>query len=162
MSDETMPSPMFKFRLECYGPDGKKKWEDNFHNTVVTAGKNNLLDRYFGTGAFTPVWFAGIKGTGSVAAADTMASHGGWGETTAYSGTNRPQLTFGAATGGTAVGTAVSFSMTGTYTAAGLFITSGTAVGGTVGTLYSAGDIAVARTGGSGDTLNMTPTLVIS
>jgi hypothetical protein len=160
MQEQTV-APYFKFKMEQYGPDGKLKASEEWRNTVVTAGKNSLLDIHFraGTG---PTWFLGMKGTGSVAAGDTMSSHAGWVENTAYGSANRLTMSFAASVGGTATHAPGTFAMTGTYTVAGAFITTGTAVGGTVGTLYSGGDFAQTRTGGTGDTLVITPTLVIT
>lgn len=156
--DDIILAPFWQFRMQIYGPEGHLKSDDLTRNTVVTAGKNFLNDTVFraGTG---PTWLMGLKGTGSVAAGDTMASHAGWAETTAYSG-NRIALTIAAAVGGTSTVTPGTYAMTGTYTAAGAFITTGTTPAGTTGTLYSAGDFGVTRTGGTGDTLIVTPTLV--
>lgn len=158
MGNETQISPFFKFRMQIYDHYGHLKSDDLTRNTVVTAGKNFLNDTTFraGTG---PTWFMALKGTGNAAVADTMASHAGWAESTSYSG-NRITATFAAAVGGTSTVTPGTFAMTGTYTAAGAFITTGTVPAGTVGTLYSAGDFGVTRTGGTGDTLVVTPTLI--
>lgn len=163
MTDEKLASPFFRFRQQIYGPDGRLKHDDDWRNTVVTVGKNDVINQFFRGTSYTSIFYMGIKGTGAVAAGDTMASHAGWAETTAYSGTARSLLVFGAPTGGTSVCTPGTYAMTGTYTAAGAFITAnGTAHGGTTGTLYSAGDIASTRTGGTGDTLVITPTVVIA
>lgn len=159
--NEFQNAPFWKFRMEIYGPDGRKKSEDEARNTVVTVGKNFLNDTVFRGTSYTNSPYMGLKGTGAVAAGDTMASHAGWAETTAYSGTARVLLAVAAAVGGTSTVTPGTYAMTGTYTAAGAFIVStGTAHGGTTGTLYSAGDFGVTRTGGTGDTLVVTPTLV--
>lgn len=152
-------APFFRFRRQIYGPDGMLKYDDWTRNTVVTAGKNLINDTVFMAGT-APALFVGLKGTGAVAAGDTMATHAGWTETTVYTGPNRKSLGAGTATGGTSVCTPGTYAMTGTYTAAGAFVTSGTVIGGTVGTLYSAGDFSPTRTGGTGDTLIVTPTLV--
>lgn len=162
MSEDIQPAPFFQFRQQIYDKNGRLKHDDTYRNTVVTAGKNYICNNVFVAGTFTQGWFGGLKGTGNIAAGDTMASHAGWAETTAYSGTTRPTVTFSAGVGGTSTAAALSYSMNGTYTAAGLFITTNNVAGGTTGTLYSAGDIATPRTGGSGDTVNITPTLIIS
>lgn len=152
-------APMFKFRMEQYGPDGRLKAVDEFHNTVVTVGKNLGMDTVFraGTG---PAWFMGQKGTGNPAVGDTMASHAGWAEGTNYGSTNRLTMSFAACVGGTSTHAPGTYAMNAAYSVAGAFVTTGTVVGGTVGTLYSAGDISTLRTGGSGDTLVITPTLI--
>lgn len=159
--NEKNDAPFFKFRLEQYDPSGKLKGVEETRNTVVTVGKNFLNDTVFRGTSYTNSNWLGLKGTGAVAAGDTMASHAGWAETTAYSGTARAVIVSAAAVGGTSTYAPSTFAMTNTYTAAGAFIVSaGTAHGGTTGTLYSAGDFSVTRTGGTGDTLIVTPTLV--
>lgn len=160
-NNEPITAPFWKFRMEIYDKDGNLKSQDDTRNTVVTAGKNFLNDTVFRGTSYTNSIYMGLKGTGAVAAGDTMASHAGWGETSVYSGTARSLLAIAAAVGGTSTVTPGTFAMTGTYTAAGAFIVStGTAAAGTTGTLYSAGDFGVTRTGGTGDTLVVTPTLV--
>lgn len=159
---EAAVSPFFRFRAECRDHQGNLKWTEDVRNTVVTAGKNFVGDTVFRGTSYTNALFMGLKGTGAVAAADTMASHAGWAEEGNYSGSNRKQLVFAAFAGGTGTSTAYAYAMTSTYTAAGMFITTGTVINGTVGTLYSAGDFAVTRTGGTGDTINVTPTVVFA
>jgi hypothetical protein len=158
---EIQCAPVVQYRFECFDKNGKQKWKETFRNTVMTVGKNYLLNNIFQTGTYTQAFYIGIMGTGTIGAPDTMASHN-WNETTAYSGTNRPGLSFSAAAGGTSTCTALSYSMTGTYTANGAFITTNQPVSGTSGTLYSAGTFATQRTGGNGDTINVTPTLILS
>ena len=160
-SENKIASPMFRFRLEQYGPDGVLKWRKDFHNTVVTVGKNEVVDLAFrgGTG---PTWYLGLKGTGNVALADTMQSHAGWAEETAYSGTSRITLALAAGVGGTSTNAPGTYAMTGTYTVAGAFVSDNVSAGGTTGVLYSASDFASVRTGGTGDTLVVTPTLVVA
>lgn len=48
------------YRMECVGPDGKVKWTDYFHNRVVTAGLNKLLDATLKSGLTTPLWYLGF------------------------------------------------------------------------------------------------------
>jgi hypothetical protein len=159
MTKERITAPFFRFRCQQYGSDGMLKSDGTGRNTVMTLGKNLLNDTLFRQGTGSSI-FMGLKGTGAIAAADTMASHTGWVETTAYSGTSRITLAAAAAVGGTSTFTPGTYAMTGTYTAAGAFITTVVGVSGTTGTLYSAGDFGVTRTGGTGDTLVVTPTLV--
>lgn len=162
MSKEKFTSPFFKFRTECYGPDGRLKWHENFRNLVTTTAKNLVMNTLFQAGTAPSAWFLGVKGTGNPAAGDQMSSHAGWAETTNYTGANRIQLSLSTAVGGTSTFVPGTFAMNANYTVAGAFVTTGTVVGGTVGTLYSAGDIATTRTGGTGDTIIITPTLVLS
>jgi hypothetical protein len=137
----------------------EEKWCEDFRNTVVTVGKNDLLDKYFTGSGYTAAWYLGLIGStgySAIAAGDTMASHAGWTESTVFSNANRVTLAFSAASGGSkATSAAASFNINGTDTIKGAFATTSNTKGGTTGILYSAGlfsggDKAVA----SADTLN--------
>lgn len=150
----------FTYDFECVGPDGVVKWKESFHNLVTTAGKTDIIDKYFKGSAYTAAWYLGLKGAGSAAVGDTLASHAGWSEVNPYAG-NRPAITFGTTSAGSNTATAVSYSCNGSATVAGAFVASVNS--GTSGTLYSAGDFS----GGSksvtnGDTLNVTLTVSAS
>ena len=139
--------------------DGNLKWREEIENLVTTAGKNDLLDKYFKGSSYTAAWYLGLKGTGSASASDTLSSHGGWSEATPYSG-NRPAITFGTSSSGSNTATAVSYMINGSAIVAGAFVAS--ANSGTSGTLYSAGDFSNSRSVVSGDTLNVTLTVSFS
>lgn len=153
---ETFGAPYFVMEAVCIGPDGVEKWREIAHNTVVTAGKTDIIDKYFKGSAYTAAWKLGLKGAGSIVVGDTLSSHAGWSEVTPYSG-NRPSITFGTTSGGSNTATAVSYSITGTSTVAGAFVTD--QASGTAGVLYSATDFAASRSVASGDTLNVTLTV---
>ena len=150
------PAPRFRYDAECIAPDGSVRWRDGFDNLVTTVGKTFLIDTVFKGSAYTAAWFLGLKGTGTAAVGDTLASHAGWAEVTPYAG-NRPAIVFGTTSGGSNTATAVSYSINATATVAGGFVASANT--GTSGTLYSAGDFAAARSVLSGDTLNVTLTV---
>lgn len=135
------------------------KWKETIHNLVTTAGKTDIVDKYFKGSTYTAAWYMGLAGSGTKAAADTLASHAGWTEQTPYSG-NRPAITFGTTSSGSNTATAVSYSITGSATVAGAFIASVNT--GTSGILYSVGDFSASRTVASGDTLNVTATVSVS
>jgi hypothetical protein len=156
------------YTVVCHDAGGNLKWTDSFHNLVVNQGLQDMNTKYFLGSAYTATWFLGlVTGPGSgttFAAADTIASHAGWTENTAYIGT-RKAATFGTATTAdpsvinNAVatgGTPAVFTMNAnSQTIAGAFLCSVTS--GTSGVLFSAGDF----TGGdklvdSGDTLTVT------
>jgi hypothetical protein len=157
------------YTVVCIGADGVEKWRDEFPNLVVNEGLQYMNDTFFDGTTYTAAWYLGLitgpsSGT-TFAAADTMLSHGGWTEDTAYSNATRPAVTFGAASladPSVIATTATSFSINGTTTVAGAFLTTDDTKGGTAGTLFSASDF----TGGdrllqSGDTLNVTYTFTL-
>ena len=152
------------YEIECRDANGNLKWREEFHNLVVTAGLNKLLDAAFKTGLASPAWYIGLKGAGSIAAGDTMASHAGWSEITDYSEANRQTLTLGSISAGSVDNSASKavFSVNGTATVAGAFSVDSNTKGGTSGTLYGVGDFATARSVISGDTLSVQITLSVS
>lgn len=154
-----LPVPTFCYHVECFDADGNLKWDEDFHNLVTTEGKNDILDKYFKGSAYTAAWYLGLKGTGTAAVGDTLASHAGWAEVTPYTG-NRPAITFGTTSAGSNTASQVSISINATATVAGAFLSSVNT--GTAGKLYSAGDFAASRSVVSGDTLNVTPTVSVS
>jgi hypothetical protein len=153
------------YTVECVGADGQIKWTETFHNLVVNEGLQDMNTKYFKGSTYTAAWYLGLVqgpgGSNTYAAGDTLASHAGWTETAAYSGT-RKAVTFGTAT--TADPSVIdnsasvaSFAMNATVTVAGAFL--GSVDSGTSGVLFSVGSF----TGGdkfvdSGDTLNVTYT----
>jgi hypothetical protein len=160
MSDltaEALRAPRLTYAVECRDAAGNLKWCETIENLVTTAGKTDLIEKYFRGIAYTAAWYLGLIAGASptLAAGDTLASHAGWTEGNAYSG-NRPALTFAAASAGSSSATAIVFTMTGAYTVSGAFVCS--AASGTSGTLYSESAFATARSGASGDTLSVTVT----
>ena len=153
---EGQAAPHFRYQVECVGADGEVRWTEDITNLVTTEGKTFLIDKVFKGSAYTAAWYMGLKGAGTAAVGDTLASHAGWAEVNPYTG-NRPAITFGTTSGGSNTATAVSFAITGTATVAGCFVSSVNT--GTAGTLYSAGDFAASRSVLSGDTLNVTLTV---
>jgi predicted enzyme related to lactoylglutathione lyase len=154
------------FTVQCFDSEGNLKWVEENHNLVVNVGLKDMNDKYFTGSAYTAAWYIGLYGaaaTNDPAAGDTMASHAGWTEVTAYSETERPQAVFGAAT--TADPSVISnsasvavFSINGTTTVGGAFLTSDDTKGGTTGVLFSAGDFQAPgdRAVVSGDVINVT------
>jgi hypothetical protein len=160
------------FVVECYGADGELKWSDTFPNTVVTVGKNAMLDAALAGSSYsvTGPYMGLISSTSysAISAADTMSSHAGWLEagnanTPTYSGNRKTCAWSSASAGAKALSSALSFSITGTGTIKGCFILFGSGAlntkDDTNGTLYSAGLF----TGGdraviNGDTVNVSYT----
>lgn len=151
-------------KVECIGADGQVKWVEEIHNLVVTAGLNDLLAKYFKGSSYTAAWYVGLKGTGTVAAGDTMASHSGWTEITAYSESVRQTLTLGTPSSGSVDNSASKavYTINGNATVDGAFVATDSTKGGTTGTLYGASSFTTSRAVIAGDTLNVTITLSVS
>ena len=155
------------FTIQCFGQDGKLKWEEKNPNLVVNEGLQDMNDKYFAGVAYSAAWYLGlITGPGSgttIAAGDTLASHSGWTEFTDYTG-NRKAVTFGSATlADPSVidnsGAPNAFVITAPGgTVAGAFLAS--VATGTSGILFSASDFQSPgdRAVVAGDTLNVTYT----
>ena len=133
-----------RFTIQCHDKDGNLKWEDNNHNLVVNQGLQYLAGSALTATTQITNWYIGLYGAGASntpAATDTLASHAGWTEVTAYVGT-RKLVTWTPATSANpsvaASASAVSFTMNATTTVGGAFLCSVTS--GTSGTLFSAAD----------------------
>ena len=150
----------------------ESKWADDILNTVMTLGKNKMLDESLAGSSYTAAWYMGLISLTSysaISAADTSASHAGWLEAGSannptYSQGARPTSAWSAASGGAkALSSALSFSITSTGTAKGCFLISVATKDGTTGVLFSAGlftggDKAVAN----GDTLSVSYTATLT
>jgi hypothetical protein len=154
------------FTVTCFDKDGNQKWEAKSHNLVVNVGLQDMNTKYFSGSGYTAAWYIGLYGAASSnnpAASDTMSSHAGWTEVVAYSQATRPQCNFGTATTADPSvidnsGSVAVFSINGTTTVGGAFLTSNNTKSGTTGTLFSAADFQAPgdRSVVSGDTLNVT------
>lgn len=151
------------YEVECWR-GGVCIWQDAFYNLVTTAGRNNLLDRGFKAGGAANAWFVGLVDNASFtayAAADTMASHAGWLESSVYANATRPAYVGAAPVAGSMDNSASKavFTINASGSVKGAFLTDSSVVNGAVGTLYGVGSLAAVRTVTSGDTLNITITL---
>lgn len=157
-----------RYSVECRDADGKLRWSDAIENTVVTVGKNLILDQALAGSAYTAADFLGLISSASyssISAADTMSSHAGWLEAGSanaptFSGNRGTAAWSAASAGAKALSASLSFSITGTGTIKGAFMVGGASavntVGSTAGVLISAGLF----TGGdravlSGDTVSV-------
>lgn len=163
------------YHVVCRDKDGNVKWEDEFPNLVVAAGKQLMLDTllkgssYSVTGPFLGLTNASL----TPAATDTMTTLvGGGKEFTNYTvlgSAVRGTATFASATSsGTTpsnVTTSAASSITYTITGAGgtvygcfLVLGSGavSTLSSTAGTLYSEGNFTTAKTTTAGDTVSVT------
>lgn len=162
-----------RFMLQCHAADGSLKWEEQFDNTVVNGGIQDMNTKYFTGSIYTAAWYLGLitgpSGSVSINRTDTMGSHTGWTENTSYSQSTRPACSFGTATTAnpsviTNSSSAALFSMNGSATISGAFLTSNNTKSGATGTLFSAalfqspGDRSVV----SGDSLTVTYTFSLT
>lgn len=154
------------YKVECYDKDGNLKWVDGGENIIVNEGLDDILDKYYKGSAYTAAFYVGLTdGTPTVAAGDTMASHAGWVEVTAFSEAVRQTLTLGTVASQSVDNSAskASFSINASATVGGFMLSTNNTKGGSTGVLVG----AVAFTGGdkavdNGDTLNVTVTLTAS
>lgn len=152
-----------RWRVECWR-QGRLIWTEEYDNLVVTEGRDTLLTRSFKTVPADVNWFIGLKGAGTVAAGDTMASHPGWAELTPYSNATRPAYSPGTVASGAVDNNSnpASFTINASATVVGAFMTTSNVKGGTGGLLYGAGDFAQSRAVQNNDVLNVRVTLSIA
>lgn len=157
-----------KLELKGYYPiiehwrDGKKIGEYTFQNDITNEGKNTLLEIMFhdGTQISSASWCASLinaSGYTALAAADTMASHGGWAEFTGYSQSTRVAWSPGAAASQQITnGTPMTFDINASGTVKGIFVTSNNTKSGTSGKLWATGLFSADVPVSSGDQLKIT------
>lgn len=151
------------YEIECRDKNGNLKWVEKFTNLVTTEGLNDSLDKHLKGSNYSAAWYLGLTGASPVfAAGNTMASHAGWTEVTAYSELSRPALSFGSASGGSVNNSAnkAVYTVNADNTQiGGAFIVSNAAKSGTSGVLYGGGAFAGGnKTLSNGDTLSVTVT----
>ena len=160
MSDMIMKGA---FKVDHFDKQGKLKGTYEFPNGIVDVGMNHILDTQFTGSAGVSPWYIGIVDNASFTAfanADTMASHTGWIESSAYTEANRQEWTEGAAAARSITnGTTVDFSINATVTLKGIFVTSDNTKAGTTGTLWSTAAFASNVSAVNGDTLKITYTV---
>jgi len=150
-----------------------KAWEDIARNTIMTAGKNHLLDTFLAGSSYTAALYMGLISATSysaIAAGDTMSSHAGWLEagsanTPVYSQSTRPAPSWGAASGGSKASNAsivYSISSGSNVVAKGAFLATNSTKDGTTGILFSAALFSQGdRTVSNGDTINGSYSLAV-
>lgn len=161
-----------KYVVECYDKDKNLKWVAESKNLVVNVGLQYMAGVALTSTAQITSWYVGLYGaaaSNTPAAGDTMGLHTGWIEDTTYSNATRVAATFAAATNAnpsvvTNSASKAQFDINGTTTIGGAFLTSGSAKGGTTGTLFSAADFASPgdRSVVNGDILLVTYTFSLS
>lgn len=159
-----------RYRVECRDASGAIKWIVEEDNLVVNVGLQYMAGVALTSTAQITTWYLGlITGPGvTTSATDTMSSKG-WTEFTGYSNSTRVAPSLTAATNAnpsvvTNSGSPAAFNINATGTVGGAFLTSGSAKGGTTGTLFSEkafsspGDRSVV----SGDVISVTYTFSLA
>lgn len=141
----------------------KPIWEVDYTKNGITDGgiHYNLDTAFTNNDTAETAWYAGLidaAGYTGVDPSDTMASHTGWTESTAYSEANRQTLAFPAASS-RSITAAVSFTMNATVTINGLFVVAENTKGGTTGVLWSTALYSTAPSLVSGNVLTSNYTL---
>lgn len=146
------------FRVKCFDADRKLKWKTKSKNLVVDEGLAHILDSIYTLGGITPNanYYIGLTdGTPAISGNDTLASHAGWVEVTAYSEAARQEYieVRTSLTVDNSSSKAI-FSMNASSTVGGAFICS--ADTGTAGLLLAASAFANGdKTVTSGDTIEV-------
>ena len=136
------------YHVQCFGSDGKLKWEDTAENTVTNVGKNLAMDTFLAGSSYTAAVYMGLANSAasSCTVSDTMASKTTWLE---VGGSNAPTYTSprktpawsAASAGSKATSAAVSFAITSSGSVGGCFLVFGTGavttIDNTSGVLYS-------------------------
>lgn len=132
-------------------------------NGIVDVGLNHILDTEFVSGAQITTWYIGLVDNAAFSAfadADTMASHTGWAESSAYSDGTRPEWGPDAADSRAVSNTTTAdFNIDDTATIKGLFVTSNNTKGGSTGTLWSTAAFGSTVNVADGDVLKVTYTV---
>jgi hypothetical protein len=146
------------FRFICRGKDGRKKWEDHAQNLTVNAGLEHILDVLFAGSTQINPWYVGlIDDSPTIASTDTVVSHAGWAEVTAYSGDRKEFVDARSNRSVSNSASKASFAITGTADVGGAFLMdSATASTGTL--LCAAALSGSNRSVISGDTIELTYT----
>ncbi|MFZ5610182.1 MAG: hypothetical protein ACOY99_11310 [Pseudomonadota bacterium] len=151
------------YEVVCRDAAGAVKWRETVKNITVNVGLDEILDKFWKGAAYTAAHYVGLAGgTPTFAAADTMASHAGWTESTVYSNAARPTLTLGTVSAQSVDNSAVkaSFAINASGTVGGAFVATNATKGGTTGILMGGAAFAGGnRVVANGDTIDVTVTL---
>ena len=125
------------FRFECYDSFGCPKWQDVAENVVTDVGIQHTLDVLFAGSTQLDPWYIGLTdGSPSPSTADTMTTHNGWNEITAYTASTRPEYIDSRS--GNSVsnsGNKASYTINADSTVGGAFLCSDSTKGGSNGVL---------------------------
>lgn len=159
---EKLPLKGF-FKIDHFNQEGEHLGTYEGPNGIVDVGLNYLLDAGFNGGTQNSSWYMGLIDNAAFStlnAADTMGSHAGWTEAEGYTEAGRPEWDAGAAGSRQVTNAATTnFSINGTATMYGIFITTVNTKGGSTGTLWSTAAFSSTVATSNGDTLKVTYTV---
>lgn len=149
--------------FQVFDKDGNLKFEEEVFNGITDEGIEYLLDAGFNGGTQDTTHYVGLvdnSGFSAFADADTMASHAGWSESTAYSEGTRPAWNpDAAATRAVTNSTTVDFTASGSATIKGIFVSSNSTKSGTTGTLWATAAFSSTASIVASDVLKVTYTV---
>lgn len=156
-----------QFRVECFDlATGRVVWREKFHNAATLGGMTANFQDFFMGGAQKTSWFLGLidnDGYAGVDEDDTMSSHAGWAEATAYQSATRPQWAPLACAAGIITNSSqVVYTATGAMSLKGFFVASNSTKGGTTGTLWATALFNAVRTLSAQHGLRVTYTAVMT
>lgn len=140
---------------------------DQARNLVTDIGARYVINTVYpapGDTAVLPQWYIGLRGAGTPANGDTMASHPTWSELTGYSQSTRPAFVPATATTGRSLSNAASraiFTPTSSFTATGTFLVNNSAKGGSTGTLMSVSALGAPRALNASQTYRLQATIAV-
>lgn len=153
------------------------EWTEVIENLTTTEGRTEMLDKYFKGSSYTAAWYMGLisnTAIGSIAVGNTAAkittstpnppTTNDWAESTGYSQSTRPAITFGTAAAAalSSSGAPSTFSINATVALYGAFIVTNSTKGGTSGKIYGEGAFGSVISVGSGVTVTVYVDLTIA
>ena len=153
-----------RFVVEHRDADDNLKAIYEFPNGIVDVGLNHILDTQFHGGTQVATWYIGLvdnAGWSAFADVDTLASHAGWTESTAYTEANRVTWAEDAAASRSiSNSTTADFSINASGNLKGIFVSSNNVKStGNTGTLWSTAAFSSVVATANGDTLKVTYTV---
>ena len=173
----------FEFRgdVGLHLPDGSIKRVERhveiIENLTTTEGRTNALQQYFKGSGYSAAWYmALISNTafGALAVGDTAAkittstpsspTTNDWAESTGYSESTRPAITFGTAASASIDSSAApsTFTINTTVSLYGGFLITNSTKGGTTGLIYGEGAFSTVVSLGSGSVVTVYVTLTLA
>ena len=150
-----------EYIFECFDKNGIKKWKEETKNAFVNEGLDDIVGVYFSDDAATATHYLGLKDTGTISSADTLAANAGWAELNNYAGDRKAWTEAGALNQSiTNSANPAAFTFTSGDDIYGAFLCS--AETGSAGKLIAARDFSTTRTVVTDDVLNVTYTLTIA